>query len=128
MKKESTDHSIPYPNRKYRVLLKLSRHLRCGTQMSVQDVDEFGDLLAGFKALAEPQREVYRRLMSGVGHAEIIVRFPDGHLLEVERNPGHTDVREPGGDWQGTMLRRPVHIVEWLRESMVELEAFESED
>lgn len=111
------------PRRQHQLLLRLARDLRCRTQMSIHEMEEFAELLEGFKALPESQKDVYRQLMSNLGHAHITVCFPDGSLLEIERSPGHTDVREPGGEWRGTLLHRPLHIIEWLHESMVELVA-----
>lgn len=71
-------------------------------------------------ALPEPQQAVFDRLYkfeSGV----VQLQFPDGRRIDMQRNWVYIDVRVPGGEWEGTLLRSVYQLIDWLEETKVTL-------
>lgn len=117
--------------RKRWITRMLSQHLKI--QFGAEDINERFCNFVYFKSMTLEQRDLMRRLARPVkwGWSAIdpdawqsvcmSLVFPDGRVIELQKNIGYIDMREPHGEWQGTMLKHPEVLMRWIVESNVRL-------
>lgn len=117
--------------RKRWVIRMLSRHL--GFYFGMDDLDRRFCCLMDLKKMTPEQRDLLGRISRPIlfGRSSItpdefeIVRmslvFPDGRVIELKKNLSFIDIRESGGEWQGTLLKSAESIMEWIVLSGVRL-------